>query len=150
MKKFVHINSGRSDVFIKKGRIKRRCWEYSSLPTVWITLMEGERRGEKRGGREGGWRKKEMSSSSNIDMIWIRPCYHAYCLWSVITNMTWCIQSKAMKHTVEFLSLLFQLTSLVFRVHAFQTAKQCVFCKKKFLFESYFKKVILIHFSILF
>ncbi len=49
-------------------------------------------------------------------------------------------------HTkAEFFPKLSQFTSLVFRTHAFQTAKRCVFCKK-FLYESCFKKIILFHF----
>lgn len=109
-----------------------------SLPcgSHWWKEKEGGRREEEEKGVE-----EKRRWVPPLILIWIHPCYHAYCLWSVITNMTWCIQSKAMKHTVEFLSLLSQLISLVFRVHAFQTAKQCVFCKKKFL---------IIHFSILF
>ncbi len=36
-------------------------------------------------------------------------------------------------------STLFPTPSLVFRAHAFQTAKRCVFYKK-FIYESYLKK----------
>ena len=52
-------------------------------------------------------------------------------------NTTIVVRSSVAKTSLDCVS---QPLSLVFRAHAFQIAKRCVFCEKKFLYESCLKK----------
>ena len=61
------------------------------------------------------------------------------------STLSFCLISLQVCVKAVFASLYSQPISLIFRVHAFQTIKRCVICKK-FIYESWLKKIKLIYF----